>query len=542
MKKKLICLLVTGVLAMSLFGCGGEDVSSQQSSGSEVVEGSTEGGTQESTAATAAPAEPEKAAPNPIEIAKSAFGNPVAGFNAEGELTYGGDPSALVVGDTLYLYTGHDTAPTEAYVIPEYQCYSTKDMVNWTYEGVVLKASDAKWADKNAAWAGQVAKHYDAKAGKDMYYFYFCSWDKTDSGKQSIGVAISESPTGPFVDLGQPIIKGSFTTDETSAWNDIDPTVWIETDENGEEHRYLCWGNSKLYICELNEDMVSVKDYNGDGAIVFDEDVLSQMVPTSFTEAAWIYRRQDENGTYYGDYYLFYAYGWREQMAFATTDDLMEGRWYFGDIIMEPSVTSNTNHPAVVDFLGKTYFIYHNGSLPKGSGFRRVACVEELEFFEDGYVKYVQETATGVSGVKSTLTALNGEVLTHEWFNNSGVDTSYPYRDMKLGSNLKNTKEEDTYWEIVQGKADTENVYYVSLESYNKPGLYITASEGAVGLTQDSTGKMADVQTFKTVEGLAGEGVSFESVAFEGMYLTLSGGSASLTDGADAQACSFVID
>ena len=542
MKRKLICLLVAGAMSVSLFGCGGEATDSQQTGGNEVVESSAEGGTQEGASATEAPVEPEKAAPNPIEIAKSEFGNPVAGFNAEGELTYGGDPSALVVGDTLYLYTGHDTAPTEAYVIPEYQCYSTKDMVNWSYEGVVLKASDATWADKNAAWAGQVAKHYDAEAGKDMYYFYFCSWDKTDSGKQSIGVAISESPTGPFVDLGQPLVKGSFTTDETSAWNDIDPTVWIETDEKGEDHRSLCWGNSKRYMCELNEDMISVKDYNGDGEIVFDEDIVSQMVPTSFTEAAWLYRRQDENGAYYGDYYLFYAYGWREQMAYATTDDLMNGRWYFGDIIMEPSVTSNTNHPAVVDFLGKTYFIYHNGSLPKGSGFRRVACVEELEFYEDGYVKYVQETATGVSGVKSILTALNGEVLTHEWFNNSGVDTSYPYKDMKLGSNLKNAKEEDNYWEIVQGKADAEDVYYVSLESYNKPGLYITASEGAVGLTQDSTGKMADIQTFKTVEGLAGEGVSFESVAFEGMYLTLSGGSASLTDGTDVQACSFVIE
>ena len=228
-------------------------------------------------------------------------------------------------------------------------------------------------------------------------------------------------------------------------------------------------------------------------------------------------------------------------MAFATTDDLMEGRWYFGDIIMAPSATSNTNHPAVFDFQGKTYFIYHNGSLPNGNGYRRVACIEELEFYEDVYVKYVEETATGISGVKSTLTALNGEVLAHQWFNNSGVDTSYPYKDVLLGSNLNKTTEDDAFWEIVQGKADVENVHYVSLESYNKPGLYITASEGAVGLTQDFNGKLADAQTFKTVEGLAGEGVSFEAVAFEGMYLTLSGGVASLTDGTDAQACSFVL-
>lgn len=543
MKKKLGSMFLIGVMVTTMFGCGSDEkINSEAGQQSEAVEGQTQTEADNGQGTDVWEGVNASVEIIPIEIAKSVHGNPVAGFDGEGGLTYGGDPSALVVGDTLYLYTGHDTATGNAYVIPEYQCYSTKDMVNWTYEGVVLSASDISWADKNSAWAGQVAAHYDAEVGKDMYYFYFCSWDKTDSGKQSIGVAVSDSPTGPFVNVGDALVKGSFTTDETSAWNDIDPTVWIETDENGEEHRYLAWGNSKLYMCELNEDMVSVKDIDGDGEIVFDKDVVSQMVPISFTEAPWIYRRQDASGKYYGDYYLFYAYGWREQMAYATTDDLMNGKWIFGDIIMEPSVTSNTNHMAVVDFLGKTYFIYHNGSLPNGNGYRRVACVEEISFYSDGTLEYIQETATGVSGECNTLTNLKGEALAHMKFNNSSVDTTYPYKDMQLGSKLKGITEEDTYWEIVPGKANEENTHYVSLESYNKPGLYITCSEGAVGLTQDSTGKMAEAQTFRTVEGLAGEGVSFEAVAFEGMFLTLNGGVASLTDGSDAESCTFIIE
>ncbi|MBQ9765040.1 MAG: family 43 glycosylhydrolase [Lachnospiraceae bacterium] len=479
----------------------------------------------------------------PIEIDKSEKGNPIGGFGAEGELIYGGDPAALVVGDTLYLYTGHDTSKGSSYVIPEYQCYSTKDMVNWNYEGVVLKMSDVAWADKNSAWAGQVAMHYDEASGKDKYYFYYCSWDNTDAGKQSIGVAVSESPTGPFTDMGQALVKGSFTTDETSAWNDIDPTVWIETDENGEEHRYLCWGNSKLYMCELNADMISVKDINGDGEVTFGHDVISRTTPDSLTEAPWIYRRQDENGNYYGDYYLFYAYGWREQMAYATTSNLMRGKWTFGDIIMEPSATSNTNHMAVVDFLGKTYFIYHNGSLPQGSGYRRVACVEELVFCEDGSIEYITETATGISGDISTLTTLKDETLTHSKFHNSSSDSKYPYVGMQMGTGLSVVSPEDTWWEIVPGKADETNAYYVSIEAYNKPGLYVTAAEGnVINLSQDYTGKMAEAQTFKTVSGLAGEGISFESVLYEGLYLTITDGNAALTDGADKEACSFIIE
>ncbi len=493
-------------------------------------------------------------APEPLELPKSA-GNPIGGFDGDGQLTYGGDPSTLVVGDTLYLYVGHDVAANEAYNIPEYLCYSTKDLKDWTYEGVVLSMKDVDWAANDAAWAAQCARHTDPATGKDMYYFYFCSWDKTDGGRQSIGVAVSESPTGPFTDIGAPIVKGSFTSDETSNFNDIDPTVWIETGDDGVEHRYLCWGNNKLYLCELNEDMISVKDYNGDGQVTFGADVRSLNTPLAFTEAPWLYRRQDGNGQYTGPYYLFYAMAWRERMAYATAESLMEGQFYVddnfdeveelglpgGEQIMFPSATSNTNHMAVFDFLGKTWFIYHNGSLPHGSGFRRVACIEELKFDENGRVVKLEETAAGPFGTVSTLTAGNGEVLQHARFNNSVADGDYPYKNVALGSGLQNAQELDGQWVIVQGKSDAEDKYAVSIESQNKAGLYVTVSGDSVVLSQDWDGHQADNQTFKTVAGLSGEGVSFESVAQPGKYLTLSGGALTLSDGSDRAACTFTI-
>ena len=520
--KKILASVLALALAVSLAACSSgkePDDSGDQSSG---------GG----------------AAGEPVEIAKSQYGNPIAGFDGEGNIIYGGDPSALVVDDTLYLYVGHDSAvyPNEAYVIPEYLCYSTKDLKEWTYHGSVLSMKDVSWAANDSAWAGQVARHYDESAGKDMYYLYFCSWDSTDSGKQSIGVAVSDSPTGPFEDIGTALVKGSFTTGESSGWNDIDPTVWIEEDEDGEEHRYLAWGNSKLFVCELNEDMISVKDYNGDGEITFPEDVRSKTPPEVYTEAPWIYRRQDENGKYYGNYYLFYAYGWREQMAYAVTSNLMENKFAFQDTLMPPSATSNTNHMAVVDFLGKTWFIYHNGSLPGGSGFRRVACIAELIFNSDGTIEAIDETATGAFGTASTITSLNGDELAHARFSNSSSDDLYPYTDVALGSGLDKITEPDAQWEIVAGKASPDDKYTVSIESNNKPGLYITVTEdGSVVLCQDFDNKKSEAQTFRTVKGLADEGVSFESVAQPGKYLTLSGGALTLTDGSDAKAASFTV-
>jgi len=79
----------------------------------------------------------------PIEIIleKSKSGNPFLGFDKEGQILYGGDPSILVDGDTVYAYVGHDTSTEENYHMPDWQCYSSKDMKEWKYEGQILSGS-----------------------------------------------------------------------------------------------------------------------------------------------------------------------------------------------------------------------------------------------------------------------------------------------------------------------------------------------------------------------------------------------------------------
>ena len=75
----------------------------------------------------------------------------------------------------------------------------------------------------------------------------------------------------------------------------------------------------------------------------------------------------------------------------------MSNDWDFGGIIMEPSATANTNHSAVFDFKSDTYFVYHDGSLPHGSGYRRVACVEKLDINADGTIDPIKKTAVGLT-------------------------------------------------------------------------------------------------------------------------------------------------
>lgn len=487
-----------------------------------------------------------------VALERNIASNPIGGLDTDGNLIYGGDPAIMVDGDTVYLYTGHDVS-TDAqvaaaqYAITEWICYSTQDLMNWNYEGPILNANTGiSWKNLNdSAWAAQTVKHYDKEAGKDKYYFYYCTWDKTSKGKQSIGVAVSDSPTGPFVDKGEPIVKGTDTEPQSSDWNDIDPTVWIETDSEGVEHRYLAWGNSKFYVCEMNEDMLSVKDLNGDGKITCgtsskDADIIEKPVQ-AYTEAPWLYRRQDENGNYYGDYYLFYACNWREQSGYATTDNLLDGELKFGSVIMPPNATSNTSHMGVFDFKGKTYFLYHNGALPGGNGYRRIANLAELKFNEDGSVAPVPETASGIFGNTCVIYTNSGKTLSHATWVNTLSDGDYPI-NLKVGSGLGENSD-DAEWLIMDGKADQDKTAYVSIQSENKPGLYITASSSSkVMLSQDTDGSAdtAKKQTFRTVKGLDdANGVSFESVAYPGNYLTILNGNLVLADGSDKVAATF---
>ena len=161
---------------------------------------------------------------------------------------YTADPSPLVVGDTLFLYTSHDASPEDipdeneknsaGFFMYDWLLWSTTDMVNWTEHGAVASLKDFTWRSRdNGAWAIQTVE----RDGK--FYLY------APLHGHGIGVLVSDSPYGPFRDpLGEPLVW------QREHWNDIDPTVF--TDDDG--HAYMYWGNPHTYWCKLNKDMISV--------------------------------------------------------------------------------------------------------------------------------------------------------------------------------------------------------------------------------------------------------------------------------------------
>ena len=286
------------------------------------------------------------------------------------------DPAPMVYEGTLYLYVGHDefyegqdsASGGKEFNITEWLCYSTTDMKTWTDHGSVLKPTDFKWA-VGEAWASQVVE----KDGK-FYYYTTVQAGEPFVGK-AVGVAVSDSPTGPFVDaIGAPLVHDKMTDNGVRGWwNDIDPTVLIDG-----EDAWLCWGNGTCFMAKLKPNMIEL-----------DGEIKVVDVP-SFVEGPWLHKHN-------GLYYLTYAgmgQG-RENIAYATATS-MEGPWTYQGELTGMAENSFTIHPGIVEYNNQWYLFYHNATLTidgiQGAIGRRSVCVDKLYYNEDGTMKYVVQT------------------------------------------------------------------------------------------------------------------------------------------------------
>lgn len=292
------------------------------------------------------------------------------------------DPAPMEHDGTLYVYTGHDEDKADFFWMQEWRVYSTRDMVNWTDHGSPLAIESFDWAD-DRAWAAQCIE----RNGK--FYWYVCLHSKL-SNAMAIGVAVGDSPLGPFKDaIGKPLCDGS--------WDYIDPTVFIDDDGQA----YLYWGNPNIYYAKLNDDMISLKGEVGKleqteesfGAPNPEKRVKGTKYKDVYTEGPWFYKRG-------GKYYLLYAAGGvPEHIAYSMSDGPL-GPWkYMGEIMPLQDTGSFTNHCGVIDYKGNSYFFYHTGKLPGGGGFGRSVAVEQFAYNPDGTFPVINATKEGVKPI-----------------------------------------------------------------------------------------------------------------------------------------------
>jgi arabinoxylan arabinofuranohydrolase len=295
-------------------------------------------------------------------VAVTAVGTICHAENPIIQTKYTADPAPMVYRNTVYLYTSHDEDDAWGFKMFNWMCYSTTDMVNWTDHGIIGGVKEPyktfKWADGHDAWAPQCIECN----GK---FYLYCPFPY--KGKMAIGVAVSDSPFGPFMDpLGKPLVSGSY-----------DPTVYIDDDEQA----YIYWGgNGPCYYVKLNKDMIST---SGDIQIA-SIDFTGTPPEASYTEGPWFWKKNNH-------YYLAWASRCCPEGIGYAMSDSPTGPWKCKGTIMDPNPKSSGNHPGIIDFKGKSYvfgFNYTlNWELTDVHRERRSVCVEEITYNADGTIQ-----------------------------------------------------------------------------------------------------------------------------------------------------------
>ncbi|WOX04512.1 family 43 glycosylhydrolase [Microbulbifer pacificus] len=298
--------------------------------------------------------------------------------HAQNPLNFGSDiktadPSAHVWQDgKMYLYTSHDEECQQDFWMKNWHVFSSEDLVNWKDHGAVLSVDDLSWAD-NYAWAPDAAY----KNGK--YYLVFPAGsghkDRVNPEKSTkwmgIGIAESDSPTGPFKDaIGAPLWREPYAND---------PALFI--DDDGKAYLYFHGTNFDYYVVEMAEDMRSIR-----GA--FQKMDMGGYEPKM--EGPWVFKR--------GDKYYFTMPENNRALAYYMSDS-PAGPWQYQGVFMEQEHNSN-NHHSIVEYKGQWLLFYHRWLDTAASSCekrQRHSAAEYLYFNDDGTIQKVRRTERGVA-------------------------------------------------------------------------------------------------------------------------------------------------
>ena len=297
---------------------------------------------------------------------KNKAGNPVfPGWYA--------DPEGIIFSDQYWIYPTY-SAPYDKQVFLD--AFSSPDLVTWTKHSRVLDTASIKWA-KRAMWAPSVIE----KKGK--YYLFFGANDiQSDKEIGGIGVAVADTPEGPFKDhLGKPLIdkfhNGAQPIDQ-----------FIFKDANGQH--YLIYGGWRhCNIARLNDDFTGFVPFE-------DGTTFKEITPEGYVEGPFMFIR---NGKYY---FMWSEGGWTGpdySVAYAIADSPFGPFKRVNKILQQdPKIATGAGHHSVIQVAGKDqwYIVYHRRPLTETDGNSRETCIDGMHFDEKGFIKPVIITKEGV--------------------------------------------------------------------------------------------------------------------------------------------------
>ena len=284
------------------------------------------------------------------------------------------DPDVHVWDGEVWMYCSqdHQKGPGQGNydVMDGYHAFSSKDMINWTDHGEIMHSRDLPWGIDGFMWAPGAAR----KDG--IYFLYYPHRDKED--KWRIGVAIADSPAGPFKDTGKPM----------EGIGGIDPKIFI--DDDGQAYIY----NNSAIVAKLKPNMIELAE-EPRKVIYANQDVMSNDT-LRFNEGSYMHKK---DGKYY---YSFTNFHNKKHQGFYAIGDNPYGLFEWKGAFV-PKPREAQNHHSVIEFKGQWYIFYHintPSTVKKEVGWngaRRIACYDKLYYNTDGTIKMVDHTISNVS-------------------------------------------------------------------------------------------------------------------------------------------------
>lgn len=309
------------------------------------------------------------------------------------------DPEVLYSEQTgrFYIYSTTDGAPGWGGYY--FTVFSSADLTDWRHEGIMLDlgTDQVPWATGNA-WAPCIIERREGDGWK--YYFYY-SGHNPEVNRKSIGVATATSPTGPFTDLGHPVITDADRPAEARGGQAIDVDVFRDPVSG---KYYLYWGNGFMAGAELQDDMLGVK-----------KETVTHLTPAGGTLQDYAYREAPyvfyRNGLYYFLWSVDDTGAANYHVAYGTARSPLGPIEVAQDpvvLIQRPEEgIYGTAHNSVLQLPGRDewYIVYHRINpaylaREKGPGFHRQVCIDRMEFNADGTIRRVTPTQEGVAPVK----------------------------------------------------------------------------------------------------------------------------------------------
>lgn len=285
------------------------------------------------------------------------------------------DPDVAVFDGKYYIYPTSDGFADWSGT--RFNVFSSDNGIDFKNEGTVLDVASESvpWA-VGSAWAPCIAH----KNGK--YYFYFCA--KEVNGVSAIGVAVSDTPTGPFVADDKPMITmDMMRANNIKMGQTIDPSIFCEGDK-----AYILFGNCEAAAAQLNDDMMSI-----------DESTLRNIEGLKdFREAVTVFKR---NGIYHFTWSCDDTGSENYHVNYGVSDSLFGNISFVGTILEKDTARDilGTGHHSITKLPDEDKYIiaYHRFATPLekypvGKGFNRETCLGKIDFDENGYIKKVEMT------------------------------------------------------------------------------------------------------------------------------------------------------